>query len=258
VRVTFTDAALDDLRRLGPGLVPKALKTIVVLVEDPELGLPLGDRLTGFRKLVVGRDLWRVVYRLPDDGIVEICEIWCAGTRSDSEVYAEATAWVMAAPSGDPALQRLADVISVLGRRVTHVEAVWPPEPQGEPVPDWLAHRLVHKAGVAAEKVAALNLEQAVDLWTQVAGAPRDDAEPAAAEAVDATRLAYEWGRAVREMREQRGWTQAQLAEAAAMTEPDVARVEAGATVPTIPLLERPAQALDADVMVWLSPRTSA
>jgi ribosome-binding protein aMBF1 (putative translation factor) len=83
-------------------------------------------------------------------------------------------------------------------------------------------------------------------------------AEPGAAEAFDATRLAYELGRAVREMRELRGWTQAQLAEAAAMTQPAVARFEAGGTVPTIPLLERLAHALEAELVVRLAPRAPA
>jgi mRNA interferase RelE/StbE len=172
--VSFTDAALDDLRRLGPDVVPKVLKKIVILLDDPEAGHPLGGSLTGFRKLVVGRNHWRVVYRLTDDGVVEICEIWCVGARSDSEVYAEAAARVAKAPGDDPALRRLADVINVLGQRVARVEAVWPQQSRGEPVPDWLADRLVHTAGMAAEKVAALNLEQAVDLWTQFANSPRD------------------------------------------------------------------------------------
>src|SRR5437879_6473436 len=83
-------------------------------------------------------------------------------------------------------------------------------------------------------------------------------AEPGAAEAYEATRLAYELGRAVREMREQRGWTQAQLAEAAGMSQPVVARFEAGGTVPTIPVLDRLANALDAQLVVQFAPRTSA
>ncbi|MFD1050277.1 helix-turn-helix domain-containing protein [Kibdelosporangium lantanae] len=49
-----------------------------------------------------------------------------------------------------------------------------------------------------------------------------------------------------------------QLAEAAAMTQPAVARFEAGGTVPTIPLLERLAHALEAELVVRLSPRVSA
>ncbi len=46
--------------------------------------------------------------------------------------------------------------------------------PTREPVPDWLAQRLVHTAGVPLEKVAALSLEEAVDLWTEFVSSPRD------------------------------------------------------------------------------------
>jgi ribosome-binding protein aMBF1 (putative translation factor) len=82
--------------------------------------------------------------------------------------------------------------------------------------------------------------------------------EPGADEAYEAARLAFELGAAVREMREQRAWTQAQLAEAAGMTQPAVARFEAGGTVPTIPVLERIAHALGATLVVRLAPGTSA
>lgn len=82
--------------------------------------------------------------------------------------------------------------------------------------------------------------------------------EPGADEAYQAARLAFELGTAVREMRDQRGWTQAQLAEAANMTQPAVARFEAGGTVPTIPVLERLAHALGATLVVQLVPGTTA
>lgn len=82
--------------------------------------------------------------------------------------------------------------------------------------------------------------------------------EPGAEKAYEAARLAFELGAAVREMREQRGWTQAQLAEVANMTQPAVARFEAGGTVPTIPVLERLAHALGAKLVVRLAPGTSA
>ena len=80
-------------------------------------------------------------------------------------------------------------------------------------------------------------------------------AEPGAAQAYEASRVAYELGRTVREMREARGWTQARLAEESGMTQPAVARFEAGGTVPTIPVLERIAKALEADLVVRLDPR---
>ena len=82
--------------------------------------------------------------------------------------------------------------------------------------------------------------------------------EPGAAEEYDATRLAFELGVAVRELRERHGWSQTQLANAAGMTQSAVARFEAGGTVPTLPILERLAHALDVDLAVQFKPRTTA
>lgn len=80
--------------------------------------------------------------------------------------------------------------------------------------------------------------------------------EPGAEQAYEAARLAFELGAAVRQLREQHGWTQKQLAEAAAMTQSAVARFEAGGTTPTLPVLNRLAQALDADLAVSINPRS--
>lgn len=168
VEVAFTDAAIDDLRRLGPDVAPKVLKKVMILLDNPAAGHPLGGELTGFRKLVVGRNHWRIVYRLLDDGKIEIWEIWCVGARSDAEVYAEATSRVADVAGTSPDLQRLEDVIGRLGRLAGDVV-----EPPRDPVPDWLAQRLVHTAGMAPEKVAALDLEQAVDLWAAFTNSPR-------------------------------------------------------------------------------------
>ncbi|NUR69723.1 MAG: helix-turn-helix transcriptional regulator [Hamadaea sp.] len=75
-------------------------------------------------------------------------------------------------------------------------------------------------------------------------------AEPGATPEYEATRLAYELGKAVRDRREQRGWSQSELARAAGMTQSAVARFEAGGTVPTLVVLERLARALDAELSV--------
>jgi ribosome-binding protein aMBF1 (putative translation factor) len=79
--------------------------------------------------------------------------------------------------------------------------------------------------------------------------------DPGAAEAHHAAKLAYELGRTVRALREQRGWSQAQLAAAAGMTQSAVARFEAGGTVPSLRVLDRLAQALDAELTVQVTPR---
>jgi ribosome-binding protein aMBF1 (putative translation factor) len=83
-------------------------------------------------------------------------------------------------------------------------------------------------------------------------------AEPGAAEAYEATRLAYQLGRSVRELREQKGWSQSQLADAAGMTQSAVARFEAGGTVPTLAVLERLARAFDLELDVRFVPPKAA
>ncbi|HVQ91310.1 MAG TPA: helix-turn-helix transcriptional regulator [Mycobacteriales bacterium] len=83
-------------------------------------------------------------------------------------------------------------------------------------------------------------------------------AEPGASESYERARLAYELGRAVRALREGKGWSQRELAAAARMTQPAVARCEAGGTMPTLPVLERLAVALDVELVVRLAPRSPA
>lgn len=63
-------------------------------------------------------------------------------------------------------------------------------------------------------------------------------------EYVDA-RLAGDLGQAVYNRRIELGLSQAELAERAGMTQPQISRMEGGDTVPTLPLLRRLAKALD-------------
>lgn len=90
--------------------------------------------------------------------------------------------------------------------------------------------------------------------WEELRG--RRLTEPGAQEAYEAARLAFELGAAVRNLREAKGWSQSRLADEAAMTQSAVARFEAGGTVPTLPVLQRLARALDADLTVTVTPHT--
>src|SRR5207302_6336813 len=133
--IVFTDDALDDLRRLGPDTVPKVLKKISLLAEDPMAGHPLGEDLTGFRKLVVGRSTWRIVYRISADRTVEICEIWAVGARANAEVYAETVRRVRRAGARQPDFYQLLNVFERLGLATPESLAAQPPVVR-EPVPD--------------------------------------------------------------------------------------------------------------------------
>lgn len=74
------------------------------------------------------------------------------------------------------------------------------------------------------------------------------------AEAYSAAGLRYELGKAVRERREELGWSQTELGRRSGMRQPVIARIEAGGTVPTITPLERLAEALGLRLVVQTAP----
>lgn len=73
-----------------------------------------------------------------------------------------------------------------------------------------------------------------------------------------AARLRFELGEAVRGRRRDLGLSQSELGRRCGMTQSAVARFEAGGTVPTIPVLERLAKALDLDLRVELTPHAES
>ncbi|MBE1533055.1 helix-turn-helix domain-containing protein [Actinomadura algeriensis] len=77
---------------------------------------------------------------------------------------------------------------------------------------------------------------------------------PGAGAAYEAARIRFELGDAVRTRREELGLTQTQLGERVGLKQPAVARFEAGGTMPTIPMLERMAEALELRLNVQFEP----
>ncbi|MEY9847463.1 helix-turn-helix domain-containing protein [Streptacidiphilus sp. MAP5-3] len=75
-------------------------------------------------------------------------------------------------------------------------------------------------------------------------------ASPIVQEAYAAARLRFELGEAVRRRRAELGISQSELGRRADMTQSAVARFEAGGAVPTLPLLDRLAEALGLELRV--------
>jgi HTH-type transcriptional regulator/antitoxin HipB len=73
-----------------------------------------------------------------------------------------------------------------------------------------------------------------------------------------AAKYAYELGIRVRELREQRQWSQKDLAKRAGMSQPAVARFEAGGTMPTLAILDRMARAFDMRLRIDITPDSAA
>ncbi|WP_424536544.1 helix-turn-helix domain-containing protein [Sphaerisporangium viridialbum] len=81
---------------------------------------------------------------------------------------------------------------------------------------------------------------------------------PGAGAAYESVRIRFELGEAVRLRREELGLTQAELARRTGLKQPAVARFEAGGTMPTIPMLERLAEALEMRLNVQFEPHRQA
>ncbi len=174
--VRLTDAAVEDLERLArldPQILRQALKKMLLLEREPRAGEPLLGGLVGFRKLTVGDRHWRIVWRVTTDDlgaeVVEIAEVWAAGARSDGEVYAEMNDRVEALPAS-PRTTQLAEVVGTLGRHAEGISVSG--QPGGEPVPQWLADRLIHSAGISRDQVEGMAAEEAMQAWERFITGP--------------------------------------------------------------------------------------
>ena len=102
--------------------------------------------------------------------MIDVAEVWAVGARSDKEVCDEMNSRVASLPD-QPTTIALADAVAPIGRLAAGITPASPPVI--DPVPGWLADRLVHTVGMNPAEVASLSLEQAVDAWTEWTSAPR-------------------------------------------------------------------------------------
>lgn len=96
-RVELVNDAFADLQRVDKsGRIVDFLTKLVRIEEiGAQAGLPLGhkehrgQKLTGWRKTIVGDRDWRIIFQV-DEGS-RVATILVIGDRSDAECYAEAT-----------------------------------------------------------------------------------------------------------------------------------------------------------------------
>ena len=84
--------------------------------------------------------------------------------------------------------------------------------------------------------------------YEEVAAERRAKLDPASNEHTEVFEQAYRIAMQVVELRERHGLTQRQLAEQCGMDQADISRIERGSTSPTTRVLQRIADALDADL----------
>ena len=157
--VELTDAALDDLRRLGPALARRAVEQVALLDGDAELGRELVPGC-GYHRLAGAGGTWRVVYAVAD-ATVTVWEVWIDGIRSEGAAYAEALHRMQAADA--PEVVEHAQLLERLGRLTGTVPV--PRHRVREPVPDWLADTLLDAGLVDRLELTALDATAAFARW---------------------------------------------------------------------------------------------
>ena len=177
--VRLTEPAAADLRALykrDPQIVRWCFEKMLLLERSPLAGEPLVGGLIGYRKLTVSKRDWRIIWRVVADdagGVtVDIAEVWAAGARADSEVYAEMTARV-ASLGSSPKAAPLYEVLASMGRLFTDINPT--PEPVApNPVPDWLRKLLRDTVSLPEAEVDAMTPEQAAEVMQAYWSKPQE------------------------------------------------------------------------------------
>lgn len=118
IRGELVADAVSDLEGLvASGNIRLALVKLVRLEDvGKDAGQPLGNQLTGFRKIVVGDRNWRIIFKMNTEDTV--ATVWVIGDRNDSECYEDAVRRLKEAGNAQPDASGLASVVlSVMGRR---------------------------------------------------------------------------------------------------------------------------------------------
>lgn len=150
---------------------------MLLLERSSGAGEPLLGALIGFRKIVVGDRDYRIVWRETSDTehnpVLDIAEVWAAGARNDSEVYAEMNDRLnKLKSSGDSQVLSLVEVIEKMGPLFKDVEAH--PEPRAVPaLPAWLAQGLIENLHMTESEVAELAEDEAKNLMMQYWAKPK-------------------------------------------------------------------------------------
>lgn len=167
VHVRFIEPAIEDLLRLSKKnkeLLRQVLKKILLIERNPLAGHPLLGGFIGWRKLTIGDRHWRIIWRTHTDQtglvIVEIAEIWAIGARADSKIYKELRDRLdTLAPNQK--VQSLREVIAHIGQGVMPLKD----SAIREPVPPWLALRLLKNLHISQAEIDLMDAESAMSIW---------------------------------------------------------------------------------------------
>lgn len=163
-RVELLAQAVDDIRKLhkkDPQIARLVVKKIIHIAKNPHAGNLLGGDLLNFRKITVGDNHWRIVWRVYEsEKRIEYSVVWGVGARANQEIYK--TIKKRIAELGDaPETLQLRNALELMNPKSVQDRLN---ETKSESIED-LQQKLVVVAGVPAELASLLDFEIAKAVW---------------------------------------------------------------------------------------------
>jgi mRNA interferase RelE/StbE len=112
-----TEDALADLEKYRESGVFRQFLAKLVRLEEQGVGvgLPLGDKLTTFRKIVVGDRDWRIIFQANREQTE--ATVWVIGDRGDDRCYTTALRRLEAIGDQKPQVKSLAGLLFQISER---------------------------------------------------------------------------------------------------------------------------------------------
>jgi mRNA interferase RelE/StbE len=156
--------AVEDIKNLykkDPQIVRLVTKKIIQIAKEPYAGKSLHGDLLNFRKITVGNNHWRIVWRVYEsEKRIEYSVVWGVGPRSNEEIYKTVKKRIIELGE-DPETIHLKKALEVMNPRTLKDRM----ENSQEESIEAIHHKLIQVAGIPADFASKLELKLAKELW---------------------------------------------------------------------------------------------
>jgi mRNA interferase RelE/StbE len=152
---------IEKFHKKDPQISRLVTKKIIYIAKNPLAGKRLHGDLLNFRKITVGDNHWRIVWRVYEsEKRIEYSVIWGVGARANEEIYKIIRKRI--AELGDnPETVKLRDALELMNPKTIKERFKHSRE---DSIAD-LQGKLVEVAGIPSELVSKLDVELAKALW---------------------------------------------------------------------------------------------
>ncbi|MCX6403324.1 MAG: hypothetical protein NT032_05350, partial [Actinobacteria bacterium] len=142
-------------------IVRLVTKKIIEIAKAPYVGKSLHGDLLNFRKIKVGNNHWRIVWRVYEsEKRIEYSVVWGVGARAKEEIYKTVKKRIVELGE-DPETLQLKNALEVMNPRTLRDRM----ETSQEESIEAIHQKLIQVAGIPANLASKLEVKLAKELW---------------------------------------------------------------------------------------------